>query len=380
MRNCCICGHDKIKEIYRIKKFPVFMGAVEDNVKPVFQDLVYGTCEECENLQLMELVPLELLYQVNHNTEVVGQTWEEHNTEFAKFIAKSKPKVVFEIGSPSATIFKKLAAEPWLEKWFSMEPNPSNIDGVDKKFIMKTGWVDASFHFEKHDIDPPNAVVMSHVFEHLYNPREILRVLLKNMDTGGDLYISIPDMEYISKNKLMPPAGMHFEHTFFLDRVNARYLLQTCGFEVMEIQEFKNHSLFIHAKSTYDNLGISLFELVDTNNSNNKRFLKTIKSFEELISDITCRLCSYYLNIYIYGAHFPAQFMYFQGLDISNLAGCLDQSPTKIGKKLYGTHLRVFHPEEIRGKDPIKVICHMGPYTDEIKKTLLKINNKIKFL
>lgn len=242
---------------------------------------------------------------------------------------------------------------------------------------MKNGWVDNKFTFDKHEIEQPNAVVMSHVFEHLYNPREILRVLLTLMNTGDDLYLSVPDMAHISKNKLMPPSGLHFEHTFFLDIDNARYLLQTCGFEVMEIKQFKNHSFFIHAKTSYDSLGVSLSGLVGTNHSNNKKFVKTIKAYNEIIEKVNTKMGNFDGEIYIYGSHFPAQYLLFNGLN-PKISGCLDQSPTKIGKKLYGTHLDVFSPEVLRGKNAM-VICYMGPYTNEIKETILGINNKVIF-
>lgn len=381
MKNCTVCGYDGITEIHRIKNFPVYMGATTCPPEEyVFQDLVYGQCQRCANLQIMELVPLEVLYQDNHNTEVIGSTWTLHNIQFAKFISWSEPKIVCEIGSPSATIFKELQNETWLSKWYSIEPNPANLDGVDKKFILKQAFVDDEFTFEEYDMEKPNSVVMSHVFEHLYNPREILNVLHENLDNGAKIHISIPNMEYISEHELMPPSGLHFEHTFFVEAMNAVYLFQTNGFEVNKVLNFTDHSIFIEATRTDRDLIVSIPELKKVNLKNIKRFKNVIKVYDEIISTIKEIINLYRHEVYLYGSHFPAQYLIFNGIGTENIKGCLDQSKTKIGKTLYGTDLKVFSPEILRGKDNVIVVCHMGPYTDEIKKTILEINDKVRFI
>ena len=47
---------------------------------------------------------------------------------------------------------------------------------------------------------------------------------------------------------------------------------------------------------------------------------------------------------------------------------------------LYGIGWPVFSPEILKDKKDVLVICHMGPYTAEIKKTILEINNKVEFI
>ncbi len=83
---------------------------------------------------------------------------------------------------------------------------------------------------------------------------------------------------------------------------------------------------------------------------------------------------------YIFGAHIQTQFFYFTGLDNNKIAYILDNSTTKIGNKLYGTDLVVKNPKDLIDCNNIKIICRMGIYTDEIKKEIIKINDKVKFL
>jgi predicted SAM-dependent methyltransferase len=381
--NCTICNSERLKEIIIFEKFPVFMGATDSSKDSfIFNDLIYGNCLDCNNLQILDLIDLNILYQENHNTEVVGKIWENHNLAFSNFVKQSKPDIVLEIGSPSATIYKKIQNKKWLKKWYSIEPNPCKIDGIDDKYKTIIGFVDEKFSFNKFKIEKAKTIVMSHVFEHLYNPSQILNVLFNQLPEGGSIIISIPNMDYISKQNLMPPSGLHFEHSYYIDLNNAKFLFENSGFEIEKTELFENHSIFIKAvklkiktKSEINN------QLKKINAKNINNFNNTIIKYKKIINKINTKMNTSSKNsVYVYGSHFPAQFFKCLNLNSNKISGCLDQSKTKIGKTLYGTNWIVYHPDILKNKKNVSVICYMGPYTDEIKKTLLKINNKIKFL
>jgi predicted SAM-dependent methyltransferase len=382
MRNCVICESESLSDIDNIENFPVFMGASEKKEKDyIFNNLSYHQCNKCMNLQISNLIPLDILYENNHNAEVVGDIWERHNVSFSKFIEKSKPKVVLEIGSPSATIYKKIEQKKWLEKWYSLEPNQIDQKYFGDKFELISAFIDKHFSFEKFSIKKPNAIVMSHVFEHLYSPSDILTALYNNLNIGDDIFISIPNMEYISNNDLMPPSGLHFEHTFYINLNNLKFLLNKNGFKIKKIETFENHSFFIKfSKINKKNNHILTKETINLNCKNVANFKLKLQESRKLIKQINKKIINKKNNVYIYGCHFPAQFFIKLGLEIKNIYACLDQSKTKIGKKLYGTTLEVLSPIDIsKDKNPI-IICHMGPYTQEIKTHLLKINKNTKFI
>jgi hypothetical protein len=196
--------------------------------------------------------------------------------------------------------------------------------------------------------------------------------LLKN---GGYVYISIPNMKYISENTLMPPCGMHFEHSFYIDEDNIVNFLIETDFILKDIIHHENHSLFIKLEKTNIENKKPIYQVDKTN-----YLFKTIEFYKEKIEEINNSILNFTGDVYVYGSHFPAQYLYFNGLNTKKIIGCLDQSKTKIGKALYGTNLKVYHPNELLDKKNIGVIVYMGPYTNEIKDTLLKINKEIKFL
>jgi len=375
-KNCVVCNHTKLKQYWSVKNFPVYMGST--NIKHrecLYEDLVYGVCENCLELQILNLIPLEILYQDNHNTEVIGKIWEEHNKNFSNFIKKDNPINVFEIGSPSATIFKNLQNEIWLEKWVTVEPNPVKINDINSKYTTIVGFIDENFKIESFGYDKFDAVVLSHVFEHFYEPKKMLLTISNLLKNGGYVYISIPNMKYISENTLMPPCGMHFEHSFYIDEDNIVNFLIETDFILKDIIHHEKHSVFIKLEKTNIENKKPIIQVNKTN-----YLFKTIEFYKEKIEEINNSILNFTGDVYVYGSHFPAQYLYFNGLNTKKIIGCLDQSKTKIGKTLYGTNLKVYHPNELLDKKNIGVIVYMGPYTNEIKDTLLKINKEIKFL
>lgn len=380
--NCVICNSKRLKKIISFEKFPVFMGATNLTKNLfIYNDLIYGSCLDCNNLQILDLIDLNILYQENHNTEVVGKTWENHNTSFANFIKESKPDVVLEIGSPSATVYKKIQNEEWLKKWYSIEPNPCKIDNINDKYKTIIGFIDDQFSFDKFKIEKAKTIVMSHVFEHLYNPSQILNNLFNQLPEGGSVIISIPNMSHISKKNLMPPSGLHFEHSYYIDLNNAEFLFKNAGFKIEKSEFFENHSIFIKAIKLKIKTKININDkLKKTNVESIKNLNNTVIKYKKTVEKINSKMLLSKNDVYIYGSHFPAQFLKCLGLNLNKIFGCLDQSKTKIGKTLYGTNWTVYHPDILKDKKDVSVICYMGPYTNEIKESLLKINNKIKFL
>jgi hypothetical protein len=84
--------------------------------------------------------------------------------------------------------------------------------------------------------------------------------------------------------------------------------------------------------------------------------------------------------VYLFGAHVFAQYLIAFGLDTSLIVSLFDNDPKKLGKRLYGTNLRVQSPSVLREvKNPI-VILKAGVYNEEIKADILcNINSSVVF-
>lgn len=353
-RECVICGGRLVEtKIARIRDFPVYMGVKDAGSSDLFADLVYTVCSMCGCIQLGELIPLDILYKDNHNLEVVGSIWENHNKSFVEFMLPY-PSTVFEIGDPAFKMVKASEGILNYDKWIIVEPNPPDV--YPKKVEYIKGIFDSAFNVS--DINA-NAVILSHSLEHMYDPRSILEKIYEVLDNSGHLYVSIPNFDAITESNYMPPLGMHFEHTYYASSEYMELLFSLCGFKITYTTEYLNHSIFFECmKKDFKDLPELLTQNLTKFNEISHEPLKSA-------------------NVFLYGAHFPAQLFLSMGIDEKSVIGVLDNAKSKQGKYLYGTSLKVFPPEEIAKYDDVQVICQMGPYTEEIKERLVEINNKV---
>jgi len=343
------------------------MGTIEEKQKEyLFHDMIYVKCSKCNTLQLKQLIPLDILYQSNHNVDIVGEIWKKHYEELSKFIIESTlHKNILEVGDPSAKL-PKLCND--FESWSIVEPNP-HIEINDKRISFVDSWIEN--YRINNNID---TVVMSHVFEHLYNPRKILSNLFYNAKKGTKLIISIPNFMHITKQEILPPAGLHFEHSFYIDDDNVHEMLSNLGFSIVSYKRFQDHSIFYCYEYTSKKINF-----VDRYSQFRKNLLldKTLKKYENLIKKINN---SKDKDLFIYGAHFPAQLLFAMGLDRTKFINCIDNSRNKTYRYLYGYDLFVIPPQDLSGMTKPKILCEMGIYTEEIKKNLLLFNGEIEFI
>ena len=82
---------EDLEALNTLKNFPVFMGCVEHKMEEdITADMKWFISKGNGMLQLTNLIPLDLLYQADHDAGVVGSIWLEHHQEFASFINKVK--------------------------------------------------------------------------------------------------------------------------------------------------------------------------------------------------------------------------------------------------------------------------------------------------
>ena len=74
---CIFCQSADVRTIEKVTNFPIYMGATNKN-EFLFKDLIYGKCQNCKGVQLLDLVELSDLYEDNHNISTVGDLWKQH--------------------------------------------------------------------------------------------------------------------------------------------------------------------------------------------------------------------------------------------------------------------------------------------------------------
>lgn len=364
-------GSRDLETIHSLPGFPVFMGCVDH---PASEDLVADQTWQISRgtgvLQLKYLIPLEILYQAQH-AGAIGKIWMDHHAAFARFIGEAKPRSLLELGGAHG-ILSKLYAELGDSTWTILEPNPAPVEGVTARFIR--GFFDERF---KPDA-PIDAVVHSHVFEHIYEPDQFMGNLSRLLPEGKDLIFTLPNMEAMLERKYT--NCINFEHTVFLTEPYIGYLLAKHGFRLLRKEYFlEDHSIFYHAvrdaSTTPVKLAAGLYE------RNKALYLDYVGYHETLIEEVNRELASSASAVYLFGAHVFSQYLIAYGLDTKRIVSILDNDPKKQGKRLYGTSLLVNSPRVLAdAKDPV-VILKAGVYNEEIRQDILQnINPKTRFV
>jgi len=327
-------------------------------------NLSFSQCIFCNTIQLDKLIPLNILYSQSHNYTSVGKVWDGYFKLFCDlFTPIVSNKIILEIGDPSGKIANRING---FDKWYIVEPNKnSNIIFKDNIEFIE-GFFDSNFKIDKR-ID---IIAHSHLFEHIYEPNQFLTNCYELLTPSGEMFFGVPNMEHIGTNALCPFLGVFFEHTIFLNKQNITYLLESNGFEIVNIYDYLSHSTIYHAKKINKTNQI---DVVPINNFNNL-FTETLHTYTDFITNTNNILISSNLPVYIFGASYNSQIILALGLNQENIYGILDNCVDKHNKYLYGYNLKIFSPCILKDQNSI-VVLKNGYYVEEIKSQLLGINS-----
>jgi len=368
-----VLGNNNLEDLYTFKNFPVFMGCTtQDLSNDTLSDMSWKISKESGMIQLNPLLPLDVVYSSEHGSGTTGKAWDEHHEAFAQFVNKYNVKNVLEIGGLHGILAQKYFGLKGEAKWTIIEPNPIVPKLVPVTVI--TGFFDNNFTSnEKFD-----AIVHSHLLEHVYNPDEFMNHQSSFMENGDLLLFTLPNMQVMLENNYT--NCINFEHTMYLTEPYIEYFLSKHNFELIEKQYFKkDHSIFYCAKKVSNNivteLPSNLYEL------NKSTFQKYIKHHIDDINNINEIINKAGIPVYLFGAHVFSQYLISFGLDTSNIVYLLDNDIRKENKRLYGTSLISKSPKILKEIPHALVILRAGVYNEEVKNDILtNINSNIKFI
>jgi len=373
-RNLDIVNKKKDLELlYEFKKFPIFMGVSKKKIiNDKYFDMKWFISRSTGMIQLNPLMPLEILYPESHNSGCIGKMWDSHHKSFAKFLKKSSPSNVLEIGAAHGKLCKEFSKINKKINWTIIEPNPIIENGVKAKVIK--GFFDKSFKGSKEF----DTFVHSHVFEHIYDVHEFMNDLGNKITIGNKLVFSIPNLEIMLKRKYT--NCINFEHTIFLTEPFIKFFLEKYGFKVVEKKFFKkDHSIF-YSCIKKNNIDKRVTFKKNYYKKYKNIYLNYIKYHEKLIQNLNTLIRKSKEPIFLFGAHVFSQYLISFGLNSKNIIYILDNDKKKQNKRLYGTNLIVKSPKILAKFQKPLVILKVGVYYKEIKNDILKnINANTRF-
>lgn len=370
IRDQCPITYNNNIEIISSRQFPLFCGCTDQNLKKdIICEEQFAICQDSGVLFLNKLIPLDILYKNGHYAGNIGKIWDEHHREFAKFIFQIKPKNILEIGGGHGKL-SQFFLEMDNVNWTIVEPN------IENKF-ENVNYIDGFFNKDICNNEQYDAIIHSHVLEHIYNPNEFFSEISSFLDNDkGYMIFSMPNMSKWLKNKYS--NCLFFEHTILLDENIVDYILGNNNFTIITKKYFKEHSIFYLVKKDIQSVKINLKNKYLENKTDFEDMLKFYKNKVQYINSYIKQTSK---KVYLFGAHLFSQNLIYSGLDISKIVCILDNDPNKQEKRLYGTNFIVQSPKILINDNNALVILNAGVYNNEIEKDILEnINNSIEIV
>lgn len=361
-----VSNTDSLEPLFAIKSFPVFQGCVD---QPAAEDLVsdldFYISTKTGMVQLNPLLPLDVIYQTEHNPGTTGSAWLTHHRKFAEFISAYHPKNVFEIGGSHGILSEYYREHDSETTWTILEPAP--VPNPTLRATLVKGF----FTKETEISDTVDMLVHSHVLEHIYNPAEFFGSL-QRLPIGTRMCFSIPNLELHIREKFT--NALSFEHTYFCTEEFVEYWLAKFGFRIMRKHYHEDHSIFY---STYRD-DTARLPMPRAYAKNKQLFQEYVDYHAHSIQQLNQAITK---PVYLFGGHIFSQFLLANGLQRDQIISILDNSTLKQNRRLYGTDLLIESPEVLRGLDAPVVILKAGSYSNEIKQDILSnINSTTQFL
>ena len=238
-RNYCVfSGRQDLEHLYTFKDFPVLLLCVDHAPeKDIKADMSWWISQSTGSIQLNPLIPLDILYGSGHGSGSVGKLWQRHHQEFAKFIHKCGVQNVLEIGGGHGVLASNYLQLVPEARWTIVEPNPTAPPDARINIVRKL--FDERFNVNE-EID---AVVHSHVLEHMYDPLNFMASVSRLLKPGKRQIFSVPNLRIMLQRKYA--NCINFEHTVFMAEPFVDYILQQNNFRTEKKQYFlDDHSIF----------------------------------------------------------------------------------------------------------------------------------------
>lgn len=364
--NCVFCKNKLNKDFFSddLNNYVAhYSVGLEDNSEAQNIPFNVCVCDYCKTPQLKYLGDLNEIYKLNH-ADSTGKIMNSLHQENLSLILKYKDSIknIIEIGSSKGVLADEIIKNIDLT-YYIVEPSYFGETNKNKIIIP-----DFYENIDDSTIDA-NTMVISHVFEHFYEPMDILNKISKNKNIEN-FFLVFPDLEYYINNNVL--HVLNTEHTFYIDNHFLIKLLTLFGFELIEKRNHENHSVLFYFKRTTTDIDIKVLNFENTNYNLEMYYSnikKTVEKFNIAIEENKGK------EIYLWPASIHSLYLINFGLNVTDITGFLDNSKIKIGGKMYGTELPVFdfNSKTESKDDNVVVLVSGGVFNKEVENQLNNI-------
>jgi 2-polyprenyl-3-methyl-5-hydroxy-6-metoxy-1,4-benzoquinol methylase len=253
-RHCCVCGGSSLECVFTQATNSITgIGDIEYQHK-------INLCQDCGFVLASPLLAEEhiLRYYENFSNYELHHSAGEHSVDAKAMVSRQvqlltsrfdsgfKGKAL-DIGCSMAYALSLLKGQGW--DVVGLDPSNWCIRESKEKY-----GVDVKKGFLSEDllaaVGPVDAIILSHVLEHLVDPDQALALIRNSLSDGGVLYIEVPNL----MDHTHLPGYFAFEHVNYFTPVSLTNLAHKAGFDVETLEQFDNANY----KSAYPAMGATL--------------------------------------------------------------------------------------------------------------------------
>ena len=354
---CIICNNTSLEPIGSFEHFPI-MAISNEMIDEHYYTMAPIYCRECGCMQLQELVDPLILYSNIYTNATFSKTWQEHHSFFSRFIINNTEEDSFlEVGANKGDLYKYMSSARDIEHtvldMFKSSDLPKEIAFIEGNC--------ETFNFTGF-----KTVILSHVFEHLYDPRAFLENMRKsNVST---VFISIPDFESLLTDKSI--CILNSQHTFFCSDAHIKWLFSQYNYRCNEYYRYGGCFKSCMYKFT-----------LEAGTVDSVIVPHPISLFKEIYVDKVSYIRTMYIppNTYIIPSGIYGQYIYYFSNYKENIMGFIDNNSQRHNKELYGTGKKVYSPLCIDYTKSTVIVCDCI-YKEELVQDLKKISTSIHFI
>lgn len=351
-QNCVLCDNKKLVSIEKIKEpYHAINNKGEYKVET-------GYCENCYSLQLMTLLNPDILYDGNYY--IVPYTnnynWTQHNISLIQLIVSSinTTEPLIEIGSSSFVLGKHL-----IDYYKDYTVFDYSLKSCEKRNDVK--YIEGNC--ENYKFEKGSNIIMSHVFEHLYEPKIFIENCSKN--NVKNIIISIPNM---NNNKMFHITQ---QHTFVYNDKDIKHIFESYNYKCIKQVFFNTNDESLPCLFFYFSLNM------DDSITPTPRYIdetRHLYSFNLLKNKINVPP-----NTFISTASMISVKLFSMIRNQENVIGVIDMNSKLHGEIFANTTLKLYPYEYLQNYDETANIVVFQKKND-ITQCIRKFNDKINII
>ena len=323
-------------------------------------DLKIYQCQQCGLVQ-HNLKPVDYYKDVIRAiaySEEMGRFREKQLAEWIKRF-NLKDKKILEIGSGQGE-YVELLLRAGGKKVYGIEYSKESVEIAKKKGLnIQQGYL--SKDYENSWAERFDAFATFNFMEHWPDISSSLLSLQNSLNESAVGLVEVPNFDFMLKN------GMYSEfttdHIFYFTEKTLRTVLETHGFDVIEINSIWHDYILSAQVKKRPALNISSFATKQN---------KIVRELRDFVNKFKKN------EVIIWGAgHQALAVISIANLDLK-VSHVVDSAKFKQDKYTPGTHLFIKDPQSIHQDLPKAIIVMAAAYSDEVAKTLSSQYPKVK--